>query len=159
MQARPDMEYEFGRKIKGMIVFVANATGDTIRFNAQDSRLYMKMQAIDPKGVWRDIEYIPNSWCGNSYHHLDLPENHYWTFVAPVYEGNFPTRLRIELKYVDPAENIKGAVKKIGGLDWSYRNKKELLLYSNEFEGSVNVAQFWRRPTYQANGIMDSYNE
>jgi hypothetical protein len=153
-----DQEFNFQKNIQGRIVYVANSTADTIRFNAQDSRLYMKMQAKDPEGIWRDIEYLPSSWCGNSYHHVSLPENHYWTFVAPVYDGVFPTKLRIELKYVDPTDEVDLKLRK-RYYDWAYRNKRELLIYSNEFEGSINPAQFWRRPQYTPGGIMDPYNE
>ena len=141
-----------------MIVYVVNATSDTIHFNAQDSRLYMKMQASDRKGAWRDIEYLPSSWCGNSYHSVDLPVNHYWTFVAPIYEGSFSTKLRIELTYVDPSDKLD--VNERGRfLDHAYRDKRELKVYSNEFEGTINPAQFWRWPGYHATGIMDPYNE
>ena len=157
--AYPEHNYDLGEKIKGMIVHVANTTSDTIRFNAQDSRLYMKTQAKDATGVWRDIEYLPNSWCGNSYHHVSLPEGHYWTFVAPVYQGTIPVKLRIELTYVDPTDKPDETQKRSRGLDWSYRDKRELVIYSNEFDGSINPAQFWRKPEYHPLGIMDPYNE
>ena len=114
----------------------------------------MKTQALDPKGVWRDIEYLPNSWCGNSYHQVVLPENHYWTFVTPVYEGCYYTKLRIELSSIDPSKHKGSKARREFGTI-----KEELVLYSNEFEGSINPAQFWRRPEYQSGGIMDPYNE
>jgi len=140
---------------KGLRVEVANTTPDTIRFNAQDNRLSMKVQAKDPQGHWRDIEYLPNSWCGNSYHTVTLPESRYWTFVTPVYEGTIQTKLRISLTYIDPLEKVApDAISRR-----SYRGKKELVVYSNEFNGSVNPAQFWRRPEYHATNIMDPYNE
>lgn len=47
-------------------MYVVNNTTNKITFNAQDSRLYMKMQAKDSAGEWKDIEYLPSSWCGNS---------------------------------------------------------------------------------------------
>ena len=57
----------------GMKLFVANTRQDTSFFSAQDSRLFLKLQAKDQRGEWRDIEYLPNSWCGNSYHTLISP--------------------------------------------------------------------------------------
>ena len=156
--ADPFLEFNWDKTTKGMIVFVANTSGDTINFNAQDSRLYMKMQARDKDGAWRDIEYLPNSWCGNSYHHVELPANHYWTFVAPIYEGIFYTKLRVALTYIDPKDLVKPPEQE-GLLDWGYRDKRELVVYSNEFEGSINPGQFWRRPVYHPMGIMDSYLE
>ncbi|HYC87083.1 MAG TPA: WG repeat-containing protein [Chryseosolibacter sp.] len=140
---------------KGFRVEVANTTSDTIHFNAQDNRLYMKVEAKDLQGKWSDIEYLPSSWCGNSYHTVSLPEGRYWTFVTPVYQGAIQTKLRISLRYVDPSELIPRAAE--GRM--SYRGKKELVVYSNEFNGSVNPAQFWRRPEYYPSGIMDPYNE
>lgn len=151
-----DLRAQRNKSLKGIAVFVANTTGDTIRFNAQDGRLYMKTQALDPKGVWRDIEYLPSSWCGNSYHHVDLPANQYWTFVAPVYEGSFHTRLRIELTYIDPRQKIEpGVLRREASINRDY----QLVVYSKEFDGSINPAQFWRKPDYAPSSIMDPYNE
>lgn len=113
---------------------------DTIFFDAQDSRLTMKLQAIDRNGDWRDIEYLPSSWCGNSYHFLYLPTDHYWKFVIPVYHGKIKTRIRAALSY---KKSIVGA---------------SLWLYSNEFEGSINAGQFSKLPKYSPKGIMDPYN-
>ena len=39
------------------------------------------------------------------------------------------------------------------------RIKKELIIYSNEFDGYINPAQFWRKQDYSPNGIMDPYND
>ncbi|HEY1053972.1 MAG TPA: WG repeat-containing protein, partial [Emticicia sp.] len=80
---------------KGISVVVSNTTNGKIDFYAQDSRLYMKVQALDKKGVWRDIEYLPNSWCGNSYHTLSLKPDEYWEFKSPAYKGDFQTKLRV----------------------------------------------------------------
>lgn len=124
----------------GMPVFVANATTDTIFFDAQDSRLYMNMQAKDKTGVWRDIEYLPSSWCGNSYHTLYLAPNEYWEFSTPQYEGSFETVLRAKLVY----KRTKDA-------------KEDAVLYSNEVKGKINPAQFWNKKQYNPSGLMDPY--
>lgn len=136
---------------KGFEVLVVNNTSSELWFNAQDTRLYMKMQAKDLTGTWRDIEYLPSSWCGNSYHTIGLSKNHYWKFTAPHYTGEFNTKLRIELSYIDPTDftaDDRGR---------RNRNKKQLFVYSNEFDGSINPAQFWRKPEYYPGGIMDPY--
>jgi hypothetical protein len=153
--AYPDEDIAFFQKAKGMRVEVANTTADTVRFNAQDNRLYMKMQAKDHDGNWRDIEYLPSSWCGNSYHTVELPPRQYWSFVAPVYEGAIATTMRIALTYVDPSERRDAAETSRR----AYRHARELIVYSNEFKGNINPAQFWRRPGYMPSGIMDPYNE
>jgi hypothetical protein len=153
----PDEEKIIEEKLKGLKVCIANATDDTIIFNAQDSRLYMKTQALTADGTWQDIEYLPSSWCGNSYHAVELPGNHYWELSTLEYEGSIKTKLRIELTYVDPTDTL-GQHFQLRHREHYYRRRKELKIYSNEFEGTINPGQLWRRPEYYPNGIMDPYN-
>lgn len=129
-------------------VYIGNTTGGKINFNAQDSRLSMKVQALNSNGEWKDIEYLPSSWCGNSYHTLTLDSKHYWTFLTPIYEGEFKTKLRIELKYIDPTDKSEKR--------W---DKNEITVYSNEYEGSINPGQFWNKREYYPSGLMDPYND
>jgi len=136
----PNEPRVFAEKFSGFALYIINQTNDTIFFDAQDSRLNMKLQAQDKNGKWLDIEYLPSSWCGNSYHHVYLPSGHQWTFTVPEYTGTLKTHLRAVLSY------------KLG-LDTEGQ-----LLYSNEIEGSVNPGQFDRMPKYKPNGIMDPYN-
>ena len=126
-------------------VTLSNLTNKEINFSAQDSRLYMKVQAKDEDGIWKDIEYLPNSWCGNSYHTLTLERNNYWSFKTPIYSGGFKTKFRIELMITNRNENET--------------EEKNIIVYSNEYEGSINPGQFWNRLEYYPNGIMDPYNE
>lgn len=132
----------WANKFLGVKIFVSNTTLDTFYFDAQDSRLYMKMQALDHKGIWRDIEYLPQSWCGNSYHQVYLAPNAYWEFNAPDYQGELKTKLRVELLY-------KTRIKQ----------KESVLGYSNIIDGYVNPGQLWRKRGYNARGIMDPYND
>jgi hypothetical protein len=150
-----DDDVDFFQVARGMRVYVANTTTDTVTFNAQDNRLYMKMQARDKDENWRDIEYLPSSWCGNSYHTVELAPQRYWTFVAPVYDGAIATKMRIALTYVDRSNmrDLSQARRR------HYRDAPQLTIYSNEFTGIINPAQFWRRPEYTPSGIMDPYNE
>ncbi|MBL0742057.1 WG repeat-containing protein [Chryseolinea lacunae] len=145
-----DNDAVFENQFKGMVVQIANQSKRTVLFNAQDNRLDMKMQALDHNGVWQDIEYLPNSWCGNSYHTLRLKRSRSWSLVLPRYEGDIKTKLRVSLQYIDPRAAAPSAFS---------RAKETLVIYSPEFEGSVNPAQFWRRPEYYRGGIMDPYNE
>lgn len=133
---------KYGEKYIGMRVYVVNTTKDTLFFDAQDSRLSMNLQAKDKNGTWKDIEYLPSSWCGNSYHTLFLASNELWEFTAPAYNGEFATKIRVKLLYKKFAEQQKG-------------NE----LYSNEIDGSVNPGQFWNKEQYFPNGIMDPYND
>ncbi|WP_338763439.1 WG repeat-containing protein [Bernardetia sp. ABR2-2B] len=128
-------------KYKGRYVFISNVSDKGITFDAQDSRLYAKMQAINKKGEWQDIEYLPSSWCGNSYHTMTLKSNHTWKFLTPIYEGNFKTQLRVALI-------IKN----------NHRDEsKSIIQYSKPVYGSINLSQFWRKPSYSPQGLMDPY--
>ena len=132
----------FDSVFAGYKVFISNTTNHAFKFNAQDSRLSVKLAAEDSNGEWRYIEYLPASWCGNSYHEITLQPNSYWTFRTPKYHGEIHTRIRAALWYVDPADP-----------------KKQKTVFSNIINGSINPAQFWNKPTYHRNGIMDPYNE
>lgn len=132
----------FDNRFYGVKLFVSNTSNDTIVFNAQDSRLYLKLQAQDEKGNWKDIEYLPSSWCGNSYHTIDLEPNAYWDFEMPSYKGAFQTKIRASLEYVDPENKDKTKV-----------------VYSNVIKGSINPGQFWNKGSYHPTGLMDPYPE
>ena len=132
----------FARQYYGVKLYISNTTVDTIRFKAQDSRLYMKLQAQNENGTWKDIEYLPNSWCGNSYHQIYLEPNAFWNFTIPKYNGDILTNIRAELKYAD-----------------SENPKKEKVVYSNSIKASINKGQFWNKKLYYPNGIMDPYLE
>jgi hypothetical protein len=137
----------FYSEFLGRRMFLCNDTKDTVIFDAQDSRLYITMQAFDTEGNWKDIEYSPNSWCGNSYHEVGLLPSQYWKFTIPVYKGEIPVKLRMKL---------------IVERKWDQENKKyktENIIYSNTFSGKINPGQFWRKKGHSATGIMDSYNE
>jgi hypothetical protein len=132
----------FATKYMGYKLFISNTTNDTISFNVQDSRLYLKLQAQDPKGEWRDIEYLPSSWCGNSYHTIKLPPDAFWSFSIPKYHGEFITNIRAELTYIDKLNPKKGT-----------------LVYSRTIRGGINPGQFWNKKTYHPGGLMDPYND
>ncbi|RTQ48167.1 WG repeat-containing protein [Hymenobacter gummosus] len=121
---------------------IANTTADTVLFDAQDSHLYLNVQARDARGQWQDIEYVPSSWCGNSYHTLFLAPGQYWQLTVPAFSGSFKTRLRVKLLRQNPQDQ-----------------ENPLVVYSNEFAGGVNPGQFWRKPGYSPAGLMDPYNE
>lgn len=105
---------------RGFMVVLANHTRETARFESQDSRLNIVREAVDVDGKWKPIEYLPHSWCGNSYYSVELPAGYSWSFAAPQYGGSFRTRMRFVLK------------------------QNGLTLISNEFEGTMRRGQFTR---------------
>jgi len=133
--------------VAGCRLTIANTTADTIIFNAQDNRLYIKLQARDETGKWRDIEYLPNSWCGNSYHALALPPRNGWTFVIPRFEGGTQTRIRAQLE-LTPALGRKRK-----------KREKPVYVYSNEIAAGINPGQFYFETGHTPQGIMDPYND
>ncbi len=132
----------WGGRYKAVKLFVVNTSPDTLYFDAQDSRLDMKIQAQDKNGEWRDIEYLPSSCCGNSYHTLFLSPMELWEFSTPVYQGGVRTKIRAKLLYRRT------------------KNNKEIdVIYSNEVNGLVNPGQFWNKREYFPLGIMDPYED
>ncbi|TVT38446.1 WG repeat-containing protein [Hymenobacter setariae] len=131
----------FGKRYHGYALTISNTTADTIVFDAQDSSLSLTLQAQDKQGQWRDIEYSPSSWCGNSYHRVFLAPGQYWQLPVPAYAGEFPTQLRARLLH----RRARGT------------RSQQVVVYSNSFAGSVNPAQFWRPQGYSPQGIMDPY--
>ena len=107
-------------------IYVVNRSSDTIFFEGHDYRVHMKLQAKDWHGTWRDIEWLPLSGCGHSYHTLWLPPESYWSFKMPVYYGMYKTQLRAQLEYEFPLY-------------------EKHILYSQAFEGRINPGQFMNR--------------
>jgi len=133
----PAQKALFADAYYGCKLYVANTTkGDKI-FDAQDSRLDIKLQALDAAGIWKDVEYLRSSWCGNSYHSLTLKGNEYWEFTMPLYEGAIKTKIRAALSYIE--------------------DKKTKTLYSNSIDGQVNPGQFSVQQPHTSLGLMDPY--
>ena len=135
-------------KYKARKVFIVNKTDSIVLFNAQDGRLNAVVQALDRHGNWKDIEYLPRAWCGNSYHTLSLEANQAWELATAIYTGSFNTKLRLKVAYVNPEDNRKDR--------WE---RKENIIYSNEYKGSINPAQFWRKIHYYSRSLMNPYDD
>ena len=137
--AKPDEGSIFAEKYKGLKVLLVNGTNKRIGFPASDSRLYIVQEALGVKGKWRPVEYLPSSWCGNSYHTVFLGPKEYWEFAAARYNGKFKTRLRFRM-------------------DWQKTSARKVVIYSNEFDGSVNSKQFTVQQGHKPTSIMDPYD-
>lgn len=137
--AKVDDEAVFDGKYKGLKLLLVNATNEQVAFPASDSRLYIVQEALDRDGKWKPVEYLPSSWCGNSYHNVFLGAQEYWEFAAARYTGKFKTRLRFRL-------------------DGQKSKTEKMAIYSNEFGGSVNAKQFTIQQGHTPTSIMDPYN-
>lgn len=129
------MRTNFADGYKGYKLFLVNKSGNTISLQASDSRLYI-IAEIFWGGTWQPIEYLPSSWCGNSYHHVFLGNNEYWEFDIPKYHGNKKTKLRYKLS-----------------------RGKEGIIYSNEIITYFNKQQLTTKQGHKPQGIMDPYND
>lgn len=105
---------------RGFVLRVINRTAGAVPFAACDSALSIICEAKDADGEWREIEALPQTSCGNSFHRVFLGPKQYWEFPARQYDGKILTKLRFRL---DPG----------GG---------QPIIYSNEFDGKVVAAQF-----------------
>ncbi len=132
---QPDQEVAFSGKYRGMRVFLLNGTDAPAEFAASDSRLSIVQEARDSEGVWKPIEYLPSSWCGNSYHKVFLAPGTCWEFAAPRFDGAFETELRFRLE----------------------REAGDLV--SNTFPGRIHPEQFEVKRPYEAQGLMDPYED
>ena len=123
----------FIKEYKGQTVYLVNATDTVCGFSAMDSRLSISAEALIDN-QWKPIEYLPSSWCGNSYHTVYLPAGEYWTFKAPVYTGKLKTKIRYKLV-------VKG----------------KQIIYSNEVVAYINEQQLTRQQGHESTSIMDPY--
>ena len=138
LAAFPNEETPFAKEYKGFKVRLANTSDEPVSFSASDSRLYIIQEAKDGNGNWNPIEYLPSSWCGNSYHSVFLGPNQYWEFAAPKFAGSIKTKLRFRLQIV--------------------KGKSLDFVYSNEFDGFINPKQFTVEQGHKPTSIMDPYN-
>ncbi len=132
----------FAKQYNGYYAYIFNASGNVVNIEVQDGRLNMIMQVKVDDG-WKDIEYIPSSWCGNSYYDVQLLDGEYWKLTIPKYDGEMEVEAR--LKFVVDDE-YKDGIK-----------LSETVLYSNIFKVKVNPGQFWNKQGYSPDGIMDPY--
>ncbi|MBL4634912.1 MAG: hypothetical protein JKY56_13655 [Kofleriaceae bacterium] len=130
----PDATSRWGA-FAGRTIQVVNTGRRAVIFDAQDSLLDIVHEAKNSAGVWTKIEYMPQSWCGNSYHTLSLPGKSKWSFTAPVYTGDTPVKMRVRIV------TQSGVVR------------------SEVFDGNINADQFdvAKKQGHQATNLMDPY--
>lgn len=124
-----------GKNHNGYNFYIGNKTDSIIELSASDSRLYV-IAEVYYKDKWQPIEYLPSSWCGNSYHTVYLKPNEYWKFEIPKFKGKIRSKMRYRLM--------------IG---------KGKYVYSNEIMISFNKGQLSNKEGHKPNGIMDPYND
>lgn len=125
----------FAGKYNGYAVYISNETDSIAAFHASDSRISVVAEVLQD-GIWKPVEYLPQSWCGNSYHRVFLNRNEFWEFTAPAYKGKIKTKMRYCLTGCGTTP-----------------------IYSNEIAVSVNPGQFAVKQGHNPNGLMDPYTD
>ncbi|RXK62329.1 hypothetical protein ESA94_04775 [Lacibacter luteus] len=120
-------------KFNGYNLFLGNKTDTILKLEASDSRLSIIAEAFY-KNEWQAIEYLPSSWCGNSYHNVYLKTNQFWAFVIPRFTGKIKTKIRYKLLI-----------------------SKGNYIYSNEINASINKGQLTEKQGHKSQGLMDPY--
>ncbi len=115
-------------------MYLGNNSDTIVNLSASDSRLYV-IAEVFYRGKWRPIEYLPSSFCGNSYHKVYLNPNEYWAFEIPKFSGKKKVSLRYSLL--------------VG---------KNEYIYSNKIPSSINKKQLTKIKQYNPKGIMDPYS-
>ena len=110
----------------GMRLRLINRTTKLQSFSACDSHLHIVREARTKEGDWKVIDSFPRPICGNSFHRVFLPANHYWSLAAPMSQGSCRTKLRFRLE-----TDVAGGIP-IG----------EQTYLSNEFDGEIDPARF-----------------
>src|SRR5215213_8279973 len=59
----------FAKTYQGYRVYLINNSDTVTAFHASDSRLPITAEVFINK-KWQSIEYLPQSWCGNSHHNV-----------------------------------------------------------------------------------------
>tara|TARA_B110000211_G_scaffold234119_1_gene302498 strand:+ start:649 stop:1266 length:618 start_codon:yes stop_codon:yes gene_type:complete len=125
----------FGEKYNGYKFYIGNNTDTIVKLEASDSRLYVVAEVFHRR-KWRPIEFLPRSWCGNSYHNLFLKQNEFWEFNVPKFTGKIKSKLRYRLMIAP-----------------------EKYIYSNEVAVGFNKGQLSKKEKHNPNGIMDPYED
>ncbi len=81
-----------------VVVYLVNRTDDVLLFAAQNSELYIKLEAQLPEGDWQRAETYHDSWCGNSYDHTpELPPETFFRFLGLYPKDGPPRPVRFRL--------------------------------------------------------------
>lgn len=94
----------------------------TLQFlHNKNQNIIAVQEALDSNGNWSLIELTNLDFCGNGYGYIPIEPQEYVLTLAPVYDGNYKTKIRYKII------------------------SKDTVLYSNEYTGYINYNQFYLR--------------
>jgi hypothetical protein len=126
--ACPDEVVPLGTGYRGMRLLLVNRTKERATVLGYERLLNLLIQeARDEHGQWKPIEreFGYSGYCGCGFRDYHLEPGRYWELAAPRYVGPFKTKLRFRLRVWTPDYQV---------------------LYSNEFDGSIDPDQFTKAP-------------
>ena len=116
---------------EGIRLQIINRSAKRATFSASNSCLYAVQEAQNESGAWQAIEKQgrgrPIGDCAVGFHRVFLDPADYWTLRAPRYSGTLKTKLRFRLEMGQEGDG--------------YPTSGGIVIYSNEFDGSVNPEQ------------------
>jgi len=97
MQSKIDIQVDTTIKISGLYpVMLTNLDIDTISIG-YGNHIPLIMEATDSFGNWKPIQEISIYLCGNGVGTINLPPSECVLTLAPNYQGNYKTELRLTL--------------------------------------------------------------
>lgn len=87
----------FQEEYEGFAVLLMNASSDKVSMGRCDRCLRICREALDPDGVWQEIESLEGAWSGNGYPQVDILPGQYFRFAAPRFAGTYQTWMRFRL--------------------------------------------------------------
>jgi hypothetical protein len=121
----------------GFKVHLINNTNQPVLISTNVGALPMVMQAMSPDGQWENIESFEYFDPGDNYT-ATLQKGQYWSYTCIRYTGSYKTLLRLALTYAGTGSGV---------------------IYSNEFEGSINPGQLWREKDKNYPYLLKFMNE
>ena len=117
---------EFGSQLLGQKkvavykISICNDSSYTRNLSVEDGIFVLVQEALDTNQQWVPVEYFMHSWCGLSYQSVQLAASYCVDGFIVKYEGTHKTKLRVKLLF------------------------DKQVVYSNVYDGSVNLGQFYR---------------
>src|SRR5262245_22971080 len=73
----------FHNEYEGFAVLFVNASSDKVFLGRCDRCPTICLEALDPEGVWQEIQFLEADWSGNGYPGVDISPGQYYRFAAP----------------------------------------------------------------------------
>jgi hypothetical protein len=121
-------------------VFVINETNSTKILTGKDSHVFIIQEALDSSKQWHPINGKGFDFCGNGHWGVKIYPKEFALFLAPKYNGDFETLIRIRLKIGD---NIYVTKPFTGKIKYSQFYLRQNDIYSRRMKDEANAIMSW----------------